>query len=189
VDSSAFRNDGVAVGTTIVPGPFTNARFFDGAHDVVIVGNPTDHSLDFQPDESFTIQLWFKTEAWEGVIIRRGLAPLPGFMISIHRGRVVGMIGNSERSLPPDTLLFVTSDEPLNDGRWHFASLVRNRARETLSLYIDGSLAADPVSDQFPVPLTNNRPLTMGRWENDRVPGFFRGTIAEVRIVRGVIEP
>jgi hypothetical protein len=172
-------NHGVAVGTTVVPGRFGYGRSFNGTSDYISI--PSDSAFDFG-EYSFKIDVWFKTTAAHGHLIRRGLAPVPGFAISLTNGHIIGQIGNREDSRWPDTLLTVLSDAAFNDNAWHLATLYRDRSVGKLFLYVDDSLATEPVSDPITFPIINARPLTIGRWENDLFPGFFSGSIDEVRI-------
>lgn len=180
LDASGGGNSGVATGTAIVPGRFGNARSFNGAGDYVTI--PSNRSFDFDTS-SFRIDLWFKTAGQEGaVLLRRGLAPVPGYMISESYGRVVGMIGNREDTSWPDTLISVWSDSAYNDNQWHIVTMVRDRSVRKLFLYVDGKLAAQPSEDPFTIPLNNDRPLTIGRWESPVYPAFFNGVVDEVRL-------
>lgn len=77
-DTSPFHNNGTAYGATIVPGRFGNGRYFNGTYAFADVPNPLNGSLNFQPNQSFTIEAWFKSTAG-GVqeIVRRGLRAIP----------------------------------------------------------------------------------------------------------------
>ncbi|HEX7574118.1 MAG TPA: LamG-like jellyroll fold domain-containing protein [Bacteroidota bacterium] len=180
LDASGGGNSGVATGTAIVPGRFMNARSFNGTSDYITI--PSNRLFDFDTS-SFRIDLWFKTAGQEGaILLRRGLAPVPGYMISESYGRVVGMIGNREDSSWPDTLISVWSDSAYNDSQWHIVTMVRDRSVRKLFLYVDGKLAAQPTEDPFTLPLNNDRPLTIGRWESPVYPTFFNGEVDEVRL-------
>ncbi len=181
-DTSVFWNHGIANGTSIVQGRFGNARFFNGTSDYVSI--PSSSSLDLG-NSSFTIDAWFKTTGTEGVILRRGITNVPGYMLSIHLGRVSGMIGNRADGTWPDTVIAVISNRTVNDGVWHHATFVRDRSSRSLSLLIDGELSASPIDDSLAFPLVNEMPLAFGCWIN--APGyppqdFFSGSIDEVRI-------
>ncbi len=179
VHDSTLRNNGTAIGTTIVPGRFGNARWFNGIGDYVLV--PSDSSLNLG-DSSFVIEVWFNTVADSGYIIRRGMAPTPGYNILVNAGRLGCQMGNSAGGHWPDTVLSIISTKKFNDGQWHLAKMVRDRRAKTLSLYADSVLVAPPIGDSLAFPLVNDRPLTIGRWEYDGFPEFFTGTIDEIRI-------
>ncbi len=187
-DASPNRNDGIAWGTTVVPGIRGNARAFSGLNSYVLVQSPA--ALNFDSSQSFTVEAWFKTTQQDtGEIIRRGLAPVPGFAFRILNGRVQGIIGNRDDSRYPNTLLRITSARSFNDGQWHRATLVRDCSMRKLFLYVDGERAAEPLNDPIGFHLWNARPLTMGCWENFVQPTFFRGALDEVKIVRRAQHP
>jgi len=182
-DSSGLGNNGVAYGTTIVPGRFGNARSFNGVGDYIVVPSSTTLDLD---SSDFQIDLWFKTGILQpqgAILLRRGLAPDPGYMISVSlTGKIVGMIGDREDSVWPDTLISAWSDSSYADNNWHLVTFIRDRTARKLFLYIDGVLATKPVDDVFTIPLNSYDPLTIGRWESTVYPYFFSGLVDEVRI-------
>ena len=106
---------------------------------------------------------------------------MPGFLMGMHEGHVVGMIGNREDSISPDTLLTITSDTPLNDGTWHHVAFARDRHTRTITLRVDG-VGMQPVPDPITFPLFNDRPLTLARWENDFNPAYFFGDLDEIKV-------
>ncbi len=186
-DASAKHHNGVVYGATVVPGQFANARAFDSVSSYIIV--PPDTSLNLDTS-SFTINLWFKTDGQPaGMLLRRGVAPVPGYVVSLSYGRVAGAIGNQEYGPFPDTVITIISTATYTDGKWHSVALIRDRSVRKLYLYVDGVSAATPIDDPVTMPLNNDRPLTIGRWENTSLPWFFKGSIDEVRIQRGVHTP
>jgi hypothetical protein len=187
-DASLYHNHAMAFGTTIVPGHLGNAREFDGINDYLSV--PSGESLDFNPSTSFTIEAWFSSLG-TGVqeIVRRGLAPAPGYFLRLFNGYVQGQIGNREDGYPPDTLLTITSTNLYNDGQWHHATFVRDRERAKLFLYVDSVQAAAPVDDNFPIPLVDYNVLEIGRWGALGGVEYFRGRIDEIQITRLALHP
>jgi hypothetical protein len=182
-DSSGYHNSGFADGTSVVPGVKGNGRSFNGTSDFISVTDYYD-MLSFLNTQSFRIDFSFKTTATEGVILRKGLAPTPGYQVSLAGGHLVGMIGDRADGAYPDTLLSIVSTQRVDDNVWHRGSFIRDRASHKLLLFIDGSDAATPVEDNVNFALTNDRPLTIGRWENYDLPWFFKGQLDEIRIVR-----
>jgi hypothetical protein len=179
VHDSAMVNDGAATGTTITPGRFGNGRSFNGTGDYVSI--PSSTAFDFDAS-GFRIDAWFKTTQADGIILRRGLAPEPGFMISLLHGHVVGMIGNRVDLPYPNELLSDTSKATFNDNAWHVATMVRDRIAAKLFLYVDGAMAGNPANDNFTLLLNSTRPLTIGCWENLTYASYFAGVIDEVKI-------
>ena len=181
-DASGGGNGGVATGTAIVPGRFGNARSFSGSGDYVTI--PSNSLFDFDTS-SFRIDLWFKAPAQvdgQGQILRRGLAPNPGFMIFMDHGQIVGQIGSRGDSYWPDTLITVRSDSNFGDGQWHLVTMVRDRSVRKLFLYVDDKLAVQPSEDRFTLPINSYEPLTIGRWVSSVYPYFFNGVVDEVRL-------
>ncbi|MBI5472560.1 MAG: hypothetical protein HY961_09465, partial [Ignavibacteriae bacterium] len=182
-DASSFDNHALVMGATVVPGRFGNARYFNGESDYLYVSDPPNGSLNFRNDESFTIEVWFKTESSsEQWIFGKGLAPLPGYELGIAEGRIFGVVGNREDGSSPDTLLRILSDDAYNDNQWHHAVLIRDRSLRKLFLYVDDLLATAPINDSFPLPLTNDAPLGIGRWYGKFMPLYFHGALDEIRI-------
>ncbi len=187
IDSSIYRNDGIANGTTIVPGRLGTARNFNGFGDYVRIPNPIGGIWNFSNSQSFTVSAWVKTSGTEGIIVRRGLVPVPGFHLSIHFGRAIGIIGNHKGNSWNDTLLTMTSTQLINDNVWHEIRMVRDRSQGKLFLYVDGISATTPQIDNFTTPLTNDWPLTFGA--SLIIPDYFTGSIDEVAIFRGARHP
>jgi hypothetical protein len=183
-DASPYHHDGTAYSATIVTGETGNARLFDyGSY--VYVPNPYNGILGFSATESFTVEASFKTTyAATQSIVRRGLAPTPGYLIQMIDGKVVGNVGSF------DTNIHVFgSSQTYNDGLWHHAVMVTDRDRGKIFLYVDGVLVITPVEDAQPFAVHNDRCLTIGRWENYDWVYFFHGAIDNVAIIKGAHHP
>jgi len=152
-DASSMHNDGIAVGTSIVSGKFVNARYFNGFGDYAYIPDPPNGSLDFDVNQSFTLEAWFKTTSFSNQrTLRKGLAPAPGYELLMNDGYVGGIIGNRQDGSPPDTLLVLKSSIRYNDNVWHLVNFVRDREARKLFLYVDGFPAATPITDFPPMP-------------------------------------
>ncbi len=178
-DSSMYHNDGTAVGTTIVEGPFGRARWFNGNGDYISI--PSDSSMNLG-DAGFMLDAWFKTTQASGVMVRRGLAPVPGYDLMILDGHVVGEVGANVDPGSTDPLLHAVSTRTYNDNLWHHARLVRDRSVLQVLLYVDDTLAAAPIADNLLTPIVTDHALMIGRWDNYDYPQYFNGAIAEVRL-------
>ena len=186
-DASSHHLNGVVYGAAVTLGQFGNARSFDSMTTYISVPSDTTLNLD---TSSFTVNVWFRTSGQPaGMLVRRGVAPFPGFHVNLSFGRVAGLIGTQEFGPYPDTTILILSDLTYTDNKWHCATFIRDRSIRKLLLYVDGLPAATPVDDKFTLPLNSDRPLTIGRWENSSYPWFFKGAIDEVRIERGVVKP
>jgi hypothetical protein len=184
-DASPYHNNATVYGTTIVPGWYGNARSFNVSGSYVMVTNPANPAFNLPAGQSFSIDVRFKTTQNDtGEIIRRGLAPFPGFAIRILQGRIQGIIGDRDDIGLPSMLLRITSANYYNDGNWHHVRLTRDCVLHKLFLFVDDVEAATPLTDTYTLPLTSDRPLMIGRWENMDYPTYFRGVIDEVRISR-----
>jgi hypothetical protein len=182
-DSSIYDNNGVAVGTMIVPGRFGNARQFNGNGDYVYVPDPINGAFDSGQNQSFTVDLWFKTTSDSlQDIIRKGSAPIAGFFIQTDNGKVNAGLGADVNSPPPDSIITIESTLRFNDGKWHEVRFIRDRQRQKLYLLVDGVQAAPPIAEAFPELVANTQILTIGRWENQTYPLYFSGTIDEIKI-------
>ncbi|MBK7260035.1 MAG: hypothetical protein IPI01_19980 [Ignavibacteriae bacterium] len=189
-DSSANLNGGVAIGTSIVEGLTGSARRFNGAGDYVLVNDAENGSLDFDPSQSFTVEAWFKTTSATAMqLLRKGLAPDPGYGLFVSGGYVAAVIGNREDGVTPDTLLILKSIKQYIDGAWHHVSLVRDRTTRKVYLYVDSTIVTRPLDDAFPYAIASPRPLTIGRWEYPSLPYYFQGDVDRVAINRGAIHP
>jgi len=177
-DASSRGNHGTEVGTSIVTGRFGYARHFSGTASWISIADPMNGSLDFDSTRSFTVEAWFRTtSSATQTIVRKGLAPTPGYLLQMIGGKVVGNVGSYD-----ENIYVFQSQERYDDGQWHHAALVVDRKLKNISLYVDEKLAATPIPDNQPFSVANNRPFTVGRWENDMYPTYFTGDIDEVRV-------
>ena len=178
-------------GTSHIPGFEGSARAFDGNGSYLDVRETIEGVLDFGAATSFTVDCMFRTTSpGYQIMLRKGLAPIPGFALEMMNGHVRGLIGNREDGIPPDTVLDIRSDQKYNDGLWHRATLVRDRGREKLFLYVDGRLACRPMEDLFDRPLVNAVDLNIGRWEFDYDhAAYFAGILDNVGLYRGARHP
>jgi hypothetical protein len=191
LDESKYHNDGIAFGTAIVPGVLGSARLFNGTSDYIYISDPANNSLDFDSSESFTISLWFKTNSYADYqeVLRKGCAPIPGYIIEIKCGYVYGVIGSKADGRLPDSLISIKSDHTYSDGEWHNVVFVRDKNLYKLFLYVDGKLATNPIDDLPLISIINDRALTIGRWENNNYPCYFSGTLDEIIILKGAYHP
>jgi hypothetical protein len=182
-DASFYQNNGQTFGTSIVTGRFGNARLFNGVSGYAYVPDPSNGTLDFGVNQSLTLEAWFKTTSLANQrILRKGLAPVPGYELGMNNGKVFGIVGNREDGTPPDTLLVIKSETSFNDNVWHHAVFIRDRVARKLFLYVDGFSVAEPVTDNFPYALANDLPLGIGCWYPSPLPLLFQGAIDEARI-------
>jgi PA14 domain/Concanavalin A-like lectin/glucanases superfamily/Bacterial Ig-like domain/Carboxypeptidase regulatory-like domain len=188
-DASVFSIDGTSGGVSVA-----QAGRFGGGRALANLVSDTDFgSLSFGGG-SFTVECWFKT------------GPV---------GRAYTLVGKEDgdggsyfgteyalRILPTGGMRAITRDSAnrewradmfptvydVDDGQWHHAAVVVDRAADRLSLYIDGvERAAAQRPAAFDTVLSNNQVLRVGKWaaadENVSGGGYeFPGVIDEVRV-------
>jgi hypothetical protein len=117
-------------------------------------------------------------------VVRRGLAPTPGYLLQMSDGNVIANVGSYDTKI-----LAVRTTDRYDDGLWHHAVLVTDRDRAKIYLYVDGKLAAPTVDDPEPFSVHDDRCLTIGLWENPDWPYYFRGAIDNVIVLKGAHHP
>ena len=190
-DASPFAHRVIAHGTAVVEGYSGSARLFDGAEGFLAVSDVREAALGFSQNQSFTVDCRFKTvDPGHQIMLRKGLAPIPGFALDMKNGRVRGLIGNRQDGMPYDTILTIRSERTYNDGQWHRATMVRDRPRRAFFLYVDDEAANAPMEDYFGEPLVNGFDLNIGRWEFDSAHvAYFNGSLDDIGIYRGTRHP
>jgi hypothetical protein len=183
IDSSGYHNNGSSNGTSVVAGSKGNGRSFNGTSDYISIYDYTE-ILSFVNTLSFRIDFSFKTDALNGTILRKGVAPLPGYLVEIAEGHLQGSIGNRNDLPAPNKILTITSAERVDDNLWHRASFIRDQEAHKLILVIDGAQAATPVADDIAFDLSNTDQLSIGRGNDSQNPTFFRGQLDEIRMIR-----
>ncbi|MFH1688894.1 MAG: LamG domain-containing protein [Candidatus Eisenbacteria bacterium] len=169
------------------------ALVLDGFNDYVDL--PWGAWDDFGPGESFCISCCFYAEtvlAGSPHIIGRyhpsndgGMSILYG--LEFESGQdYPGHVVFSFRTDYGGGAIYVISTEPYEPGVWHSVCGVRDRGADELRLYVDGELAAPPVSDTFPEDqgMTQNH-FVIGR-TGDSDQEYFTGKVDNVAIWRGL---
>ncbi len=153
-------------------GKWGSAIKFDGVNDYVTFGNPG--SLDFQAND-FTISAWVKTTGFtSGMIAAKHNTNVIGYRFVVFNAGKLGLvIRNATFSTGG-----VSANTPLNDGRWHFATLVRSGS--TAMVYLDGALDGTFANAGANVSVSN--PFVIGAVDYGSVAEFFNGSIDEVRV-------
>lgn len=93
---------------------------------------PLNGSLSFGPTESFSLQCWFKTEAFT----TQYLVDHPGaYSMYVDKGKMGAYLmqdgGRITKAL---------GDHKVTDGQWHHAAAIFDRQKQQLLLYLDGKL-------------------------------------------------
>jgi sialidase-1 len=155
-------------------------RLTEGS-DVVEMTSAANTALQFQAFDSFTIEFVMRTTDNAGVILA-SVTNDRNWSMRIVDGKVQFMADDQVNQS------VITSTAAINDGQWHRIALVRNRLSRTLSLYIDGALAADPVADRTPI-MKNYylAPITMGAMADGSEQLAF--DIDRLRVTRAALNP
>lgn len=152
-----------------------------GGSDNVLLTPLRTNALFFEASDSFTFEFVMRTSDTNGVIL--GSSPLFDFP-SVTMQLVDGYFRMNlwDRQLRS----IITTTNRINDGQWHHIAAVRNTATRQLSLYVDGVLAAAPVSD-ITGRLTGIGPVTLGAY-NDGT-GQLAMDIDTLKMTRAVVAP
>lgn len=166
--------DATLIGTTKTEdrnGKPHHALHFNGTTDLINCGN----APAFNFTNSFTLNTWLKVDGDEiekYLITKFDDTVVHAYGLGIGEDTdPYGFLGGNFGYI--DQLTFAN----MNDGNWHFASLVFKNG-ENMSLYLDANLVASKFAGFFP-PFINSAPLTIG----GRLSGQnFQGSLDDVRI-------
>lgn len=131
-------------GTSYVAGKVGQAFSFNGSSDFVEL--PDSNRWDFGV-ASFSINAWFKsgTAGYRNIVrYHDGGGGTGSWGVRFDpNGRLQIVVINQTGS----PVVTVTSDAVFADDTWHSVAAVRDAAAGELQLYVDGAVAAAPVSD------------------------------------------
>jgi hypothetical protein len=180
-DKSGNNFHGTLYGTTPTTDRFGNssgALFFNGSTDRIVCGNPAA----FNFTNNFTLNAWVKVN---GAQFNEYVVAKFNFDVNTWTGSPnsygLGINGNT------DPYGFVGGNSGytdlmggvnLNDGQWHFLSMVYHCSQQTLRLYLDSNLLGARLAGALP-PFVNSVPLTIGGAFSGQA---FGGAIDDVRI-------
>ncbi|HFQ93830.1 MAG TPA: hypothetical protein ENK32_07465, partial [Anaerolineae bacterium] len=182
-----WSNNGACSGATcssVAAAPSGAALDFDGVADGLDVSTPT--RLDWDNNNSFTIQVWVNTTQTCDV----NKVIVGSFRSSSSEGDWwlgCGSANNEAafflREAGPNGLaISLRGTQPINDGQWHQITAVRDAAVGQTRLYVDGVLDAS-VTPGYTNTFANSSPLHIGYYG----PGhpfdyYFDGLIDELII-------
>ncbi|MEQ9459972.1 MAG: exo-alpha-sialidase [Phycisphaeraceae bacterium] len=193
-DQRGYALDGTILGSpTVIAGAEGlggSALSFDGQQDMIVVADTDNHPLDFDNEDSFTLEVVFRTTdhgdggtIGSGPLISKDVGPSqPSFWLRLQDGRPRFLIddGSSVASVFPS--------EIVTDGNWHHLAAVRDAESNELRLYLNRELigtSADNTTDAF----ANGNDLIIGAF-NASSPGDrrFVGDIDMVRIAMAALD-
>ncbi len=168
------------------------ALAFDESSDLVRFRDTPSHLLDFEAQDSFTIEAVIQTSAHgepgvnaSGPLVSKDVGPnISSYWLRVEEGKVRFLVADGAGHQPN-----VRSDVPVNDGGWHHVAAVRDRDSEQLRVYVDYVLAG-MTADTTVGGLGNGNDLLIGAF-NDGAAGIkqFIGAIDFVRISGEALDP
>jgi hypothetical protein len=144
------------------------------------------HSAALNFGQSFSIGAWVRLDGaqqhYTGLISKgpRGTEH-PGYMLLIMEGNVVGTATGQ-----PEYVVLQGSRD-LNDGLWHYLTLVTDAASKRVSIYADGNLERSEIKPSLGLFFDTTEPLHIGVERN--TVNYFTGAIDDIRIFNRALTP
>ncbi|MFC1623921.1 LamG domain-containing protein [Candidatus Omnitrophota bacterium] len=163
---------------------------FDGTDDYVNCGD--NGTLDFNNND-FTVTAWVKTSSSSiGTIVNKGPSGTYGtgvprwhvWVSSNGNGKVDAYIEDADGDNQDGGTNSHTwdSDTAINDGNWHFVTVVYILTSGSSKIYIDGIAQSDTRDLSSVDNVSNGYNVIMGFRREDVPTDYFDGTIDDVRI-------
>ena len=177
---SAGTNDGIYINNpTPVNAVVDDGLFFDGVNDFVEVAD--NDALDFGIGD-FSLSIWIKTTDVTGtdVILDKRVeqsGAVQGYVLYNFGGNLGFQLADG------DGFTNYISDVSIADGDWHFVTVTVDRdSTNGGKWYVDGELvdSFNPTGRQGS--LSNSNSLTLGRRSDSSSPGYFNGSLDEVKL-------
>ncbi len=194
-DSRGYGLNGTASnGPTFVPG---DPRYANGAAlrftagiDEVRIDDSNNSMLDFEAEDSFTLEVVFRTTDHSGTtanesgpLISKDIGSgLPSYFLRVQDSKARFLVSDNS------TLTSLYSNVDVNDGEWHHLAAIRNKEAGRLFLYID-YLFAGSVIDTTTGDFANSSDLLIGSFNDSSgtTDKQFNGDIDFVRISAGAL--
>jgi biopolymer transport protein ExbB len=171
-DATVNAFDGTPTSMTDVSGIIGNAKAFDGSSSYMNTTGTETGKLAFSEKGTYTVSTWFYANSTTGpnYIVSKGQNHYSLYFRSSSAGLAICETNTARES----------AETPVTglDSRWVYAVGVRNG--ETVSLYVDGTLASSTLVSTA---ATRNTTYTvqLGR-RSDNSGSYFNGTIDESQI-------
>ncbi|HET6515637.1 MAG TPA: DUF4082 domain-containing protein [Thermodesulfovibrionales bacterium] len=173
---------------TVITGVVNGAQQFTQSTNV---NAANDSSFDFGPADSFSIELWMKTDATNtcsGKQVLLGRDDTPTGSLSLW---VACMNGGTAAFNVQDEFNaggYVQGGKLLNTGKWRHIVAVRDGVNGSMSLYVDGQLDATSSGITTPGGFSSPVPLNIGWLNQSGSSGYhFTGSIDEVAVYNRVL--
>ncbi len=114
---------------------------FDSGVERILV--PHKSVIDFSA-EAFSIVMGFRTTSADNQYVinkNYGGSSVPWYLLGIYLGKPNFIVDDGT------TIAAVDADNTFNDGEWHISAGVRNVSTGKIEIYVDGILAATPLTD------------------------------------------
>lgn len=128
-------------------------------------------------DSNFCIEVYFKTESKDCVLVRK--MTHAGYALTIDRS---GKLLFSVKA--PGASSELKSRRPINDGRWHHVIAEADRSAKTLTLYVDGKRDASGAGIGN-ASIDNDSDLFVCGTPNGK---YLKGTLEFIRISLGTLQ-
>jgi len=210
-DVSTFGYNGTVYGATPVADRHGNpncAYSFDGVDDYIEM---ITNNLNFPLGTSFSISLWVKaqpqattqvTDCYETATINYGMIfdkygcpyGLDGNLIQLFQRNgelIFSLSGNQVNGnfYPPHNGISIV--KPIDYDNWIFVTLIKNSTANTMSLYINATLATTSTFQDdainTPVPLFFGKQLICNGCPEPASAAFFNGVIDQFRVYNRVL--
>ena len=154
-----------------------------GDSNKVVLTPGGDNALQFDVNDSFTVEIVMKTTDSSGVII--GTRPtIKNWTLQVVGGKVQFSVSDLV------TTPTITANAAISDGQWHRVEAVRDATSHLLKLYVDGVEAATPVADtttQARNAIDPIDPVTLGDYNTQGPSNPLTFDVDTVRVTRAAL--
>ncbi|MDQ3099206.1 MAG: DUF2341 domain-containing protein [bacterium] len=172
--SSAFTGN-----TAFTSGKYGKGLIFDGTDDVVRVLESTSTDVG-STTSSYSVSTWFKTTtnfvANAFLATKNAEASLYPFILYLDSAEEVCFEIGDGTNFP-----VVCSAAGYNDGKWHYATGVRDVLSDTITIYIDG-VKFSSATDTTTGTTANNGDIAFGNGGVSYVASDYTGSLDDMKI-------
>ena len=174
-DSTSENNNGINNGADLV-----NNGKINGAYNFISTNQDYVTADSVSPDvasSDVTISAWIKTASHSST----DWGALTVFNTDTGDNRFLPGVRSGEFQVFDDSVWYGGGTATVNDGVWHYLTLILNDA-STVTTYVDDSILSDQ-SFSSPTSISSTDRFSIGQeWDGSADSNWFNGTIDEVRI-------